>query len=1157
MADDLNTKGTVELQFTSAGAAQLISDLGRVDELTGGAYRSLTRLEQQLVKANAAAKTAAGGTAAFASQQRAAATASRAQESALIRQRYALYDVASTYGIISAALLAAAGYAVVLGANFESAFTNVERTSNSGATALAGLREELVDLSTQAPLTFAELSKIATLGNQLGIPENAIKSFTETVSRFATVTGLSVEAAATAFGSLGELLNLAPADYEKLGSAIAYVGRNSVATEAEIVALTTRLAASATNAGFTAQEVVALSGALASLRVAPERAQGVLETYFNRLNNALAEGGAGLQTFANVAGLTTDQVRALVKTDPNAFFRRFAAGLGSLDSVTQTQALEALGLAGIRAGEVFGRISGNLGVFDKALADANSSYTAGTELASQYAKVVDDLNSRWMMFVNSINALVEALSGGAVSGLSGLLAVLTDVVNQAREFASAPLVQVLAQISLAITAVVGAFLAYRTAVALTIAATYALTTAQGALAGASGFSAIAGALGVLVPQLATYTAALRTAAGAGAAFAVSSAGVTTSLAATGAAGVAARVGVAGLAAASFVAVPAVVALGAVIAALPFAIMISDASSAAQGLNKITTEAEAAAASGYTLRNALDASLGKISDYENDLAGINGGTEQLNATVNDFFNQFFNATPVLKDAQNQLGLVDGQLAALVNSGHGEQAQAMIASVGISALDAAAKLPLYAAALAAVGRMTSFAGGYTKAKGGLDKAASSASAFADSLNDVSSAAGGGGGGGGGATKAIRTLVDYASDLSQVFSRAFEIRFGGQEGLDTISSGWISVANATEEANQRIADYQATMQSLTADKAIKEYWLSVAENYGDALRAGALRAELAEIDNDLAKTSKDLTKEQDKNSKSLVGNSEGAIENRAVITGLLKDYEGYITQLASSGLSQDELRAKTAQLKQDFLAQATQLGYNSSELGIYAAAFDDVTTAINGVPRDITVDANADPALQALAELQARINQVVGGGGGGGYSVPISATVDSSGLEGAGIAAGAKFKSGFKIGANGAFLYTDGTGSFTGNGGSLKFVKDGGYITGPGTGTSDSIPAMLSNKEFVFSARAVRNLGVNNLAFMHNMAKRGRGYASGGPVGGGGSTGGASGDVVAHLSARDRQYFVDLITTVQRGLSIPGHAIRDEVSAGNVNDSNRRNS
>ncbi|WP_322070987.1 phage tail tape measure protein [Paraburkholderia bannensis] len=46
-------------------------------------------------------------------------------------------------------------------------------------------------------------------------------------------------------------------------------------------------------------------------------------------------------------------------------------------------------------------------------------------------------------------------------------------------------------------------------------------------------------------------------------------------------------------------------------------------------------------------------------------------------------------------------------------------------------------------------------------------------------------------------------------------------------------------------------------------------------------------------------------------------------------------------------------------------------------------------------------------------------------------------------------------------------------------------GGLITGPGTGTSDSIPARLSNGEFVMTAETVKRIGASNLSAMNNGA------------------------------------------------------------------------
>lgn len=74
----------------------------------------------------------------------------------------------------------------------------------------------------------------------------------------------------------------------------------------------------------------------------------------------------------------------------------------------------------------------------------------------------------------------------------------------------------------------------------------------------------------------------------------------------------------------------------------------------------------------------------------------------------------------------------------------------------------------------------------------------------------------------------------------------------------------------------------------------------------------------------------------------------------------------------------------------------------------------------------------------------------------------------------------------------------------------VATGGYISGPGSGTSDSVPAWLSNGEFVLSAAAVSRLGVPFL----NALNRGQAphFAEGGYVGGG--SGGSSAPAVVNI-------------------------------------------
>ncbi|MFJ1536377.1 phage tail tape measure protein [Streptomyces mirabilis] len=64
---------------------------------------------------------------------------------------------------------------------------------------------------------------------------------------------------------------------------------------------------------------------------------------------------------------------------------------------------------------------------------------------------------------------------------------------------------------------------------------------------------------------------------------------------------------------------------------------------------------------------------------------------------------------------------------------------------------------------------------------------------------------------------------------------------------------------------------------------------------------------------------------------------------------------------------------------------------------------------------------------------------------------------------------------------------------SGGSIQYMPFGGPVVGPGTGTSDSIPALISNGEYVIKADAVRKYGTH--MFDRLNARR---YASGGLAG-----------------------------------------------------------
>lgn len=142
--------------------------------------------------------------------------------------------------------------------------------------------------------------------------------------------------------------------------------------------------------------------------------------------------------------------------------------------------------------------------------------------------------------------------------------------------------------------------------------------------------------------------------------------------------------------------------------------------------------------------------------------------------------------------------------------------------------------------------------------------------------------------------------------------------------------------------------------------------------------------------------------------------------------------------------------------------------------------------------------------------------------------------------------------------AALYATIVAACTGGGGGFaarwssafgKGFATGGSVDGPGTGTSDSIPAMLSNGEYVLNAQAVDRLGVPFLNGLNT--GRLRGFASGGLVGSGGaynhpvnaasSSSSRSSSITLNVSALDASSFADFLA--RGGMQVLKQATLDD--------------
>lgn len=277
------------------------------------------------------------------------------------------------------------------------------------------------------------------------------------------------------------------------------------------------------------------------------------------------------------------------------------------------------------------------------------------------------------------------------------------------------------------------------------------------------------------------------------------------------------------------------------------------------------------------------------------------------------------------------------------------------------------------------------------------------------------GGGGGGGGGRDYTPRSsssrtrkektpeeiFEDFLSRLDKAMNQALNKFWQNQDAQDKYHAQLNSMRKTIEDANKSIKDLtddiwdlNNTLSEKENDLANQRYFQSVAKKYGDTSRQRDIQVdidkttkEISDTKNSIADKEKEIAKTKE-GMYALQGYTEAAINNRAALKALQSTMIDMINAYAASGASTEQLTAYAAQLKQEFIAQATQMGFNQGEVTTLSGAFDHLTQTIQAVPRVVDVDVSDNGTSDRTG---AGIRSMASNGGAG-YSAPVTAQADT---------------------------------------------------------------------------------------------------------------------------------------------------------------------
>lgn len=232
-------------------------------------------------------------------------------DAALSKARMGILDSVGAYYTLKAAI----GGPVQAAREFESSMADVKKVVNfETPEAYKAFEKQLMDLSTQVPISVNGLAQIAAAAGQAGIAGKDLTKFTEAAAKVGTAFDISADEAGAGMAKLMTGMGMSIDEVVSLADAMNHLSNSQASSAAEILDVMKRVGATAKQYGYSAKEVAALSSAMIASGAPAE----VAATSFRNMGRALTKGESATkrqrQAF-NDLGLDASKVAKRMQED--------------------------------------------------------------------------------------------------------------------------------------------------------------------------------------------------------------------------------------------------------------------------------------------------------------------------------------------------------------------------------------------------------------------------------------------------------------------------------------------------------------------------------------------------------------------------------------------------------------------------------------------------------------------------------------------------------------------------------------------------------------------------------------------------------------------------------------------------------------------------
>jgi len=346
------------------------------------------------------------------------------------KAKKSLDSMAKAAAIAGAALAGAIGLSINKAQSFETAMSEINKTVDFAAEdGLANMRKGLQELTTQIPQTFEELAAVTATGGQLGIAEENLLGFTETMAKMGVAFDIPAQQAADSMAKIANVFQIPIENIDRLGDAINTLSNNTPATAAQLIDSLQRVGGVAKVFGLSEDATLGLTGALIAMGKPAEVASTAVNsllTTFSTLDNATKSQIIGFEKL----GLDIDEFSKLVATDGKQAIITYLEAINKLDQS------ERIGTNALIIGKEFGddltMLAGSVGVLENNWAmlgeTANTTKEYFGSLDEEFKKISETSANKMVLFKSNIDNVVAGIGEAFIPALNDLLFNMTPLI---------------------------------------------------------------------------------------------------------------------------------------------------------------------------------------------------------------------------------------------------------------------------------------------------------------------------------------------------------------------------------------------------------------------------------------------------------------------------------------------------------------------------------------------------------------------------------------------------------------------------------------------------------------------------------------------------------------------------------------------------------